>query len=181
MTITLIEPTAALVLVELQGGTLANPAIQPVDTLVANAGALLTAFRERGMPVAFATIDGMAPGRNEVGSQPMDLPAAATSPVLPVASGDISVVRRGWSAFTGTDLHEQLTARGVTQVVFAGIATSFGIESSARTAADLGYNVVVVTDATKDMSAEAHDARVAGIFRILGETGTTDEVVALLK
>ena len=39
-----------------------------------------------------------------------------------------------------------LRARGATQVVLTGIATSVGVESTARNAYDLGYNVTLVVD-----------------------------------
>jgi len=38
-----------------------------------------------------------------------------------------------WGAFHDTGLYEHLTGRGVTQVVIVGIATSVGVESTART------------------------------------------------
>ena len=56
-------------------------------------------------------------------------------------------------AFLGTKLDEELKARGVTQVVMVGVATGSGVESTARSAFDLGYNVVFVSDAMVDMSA----------------------------
>ncbi|MGP3937960.1 isochorismatase family protein [Nonomuraea sp. KM88] len=46
--------------------------------------------------------------------------------------GDITVTKRAWSAFYGTDLDLQLRRRSVTQLVLAGIATSSGVESTAR-------------------------------------------------
>jgi nicotinamidase-related amidase len=69
----------------------------------------------------------------------------------------------------------------VTQVIIVGLATSFGVESTARQAYDLGYNVVLVTDAMSDMRAEAHDNSVSRIFPILGETGTTGDILGLTQ
>lgn len=180
MTISVIDPTVALVLVDLQAATLGNPAIQPTESVVANASLLADRFRERGRTVVVATIDGMLGNRNEVGSRAMDLPEPLTEPAVAGAATDIRIVRRGWSAFTGSGLHDDLASREVTQVVLAGVATSFGIESTARSAYDLGYDVIFVADAMKDMSAESHEARLGGVFRVLGETGTTAEILSLL-
>lgn len=94
--------------------------------------------------------------------------------------GDIIVTKQQWGAFYGTDLDLQLRRRGVTQVVLAGIATSIGVESTARSAHEHGYHVTLATDAMTDMSGEAHDNSVRRIFPRLGETGTTDEIVKLL-
>jgi hypothetical protein len=71
--------------------------------------------------------------------------------------GDLEVTRGGWSAFAGTGLAEQLRARDVRQVVLVGVATTFGVESTARDAYDAGFSVLVVSDAVTDRSAADHD------------------------
>jgi len=60
------------------------------------------------------------------------------------------------------------------------VATSIGVESTARSAYDLGYNIVLVLDAMTDRSAEAHQFSVEKIFPRLGETTTTEEVLKQL-
>ena len=90
------------------------------------------------------------------------------------------VTKRNWGAFHGTDLDVQLRRRGVTQVVLTGIATSAGVESTARAAHEHGYHVTLVTDAMADRSQEVHAHSVDRIFPRLGETGSTDDVLALL-
>jgi nicotinamidase-related amidase len=101
-------------------------------------------------------------------------------PEIVPADGDTVVSRRAWSVFAGTGLAGTLAAAGVTQVVIVGLATSFGVESSARDAYDAGFNVAVAVDAISDMRAEAHENSVTRIFPILGETATAAEIVALL-
>ncbi len=68
----------------------------------------------------------------------------------------------------------------MTQVVLCGIATSAGVESTARQAHELGYHVTLAVDAMTDRSPEAHANSVARIFPRLGETGTAAEIIALL-
>ena len=70
--------------------------------------------------------------------------------------------------------------RGVTQVVIAGISTSVGVESTARSAYDLGYNVVLVVDAMTDRDPEAHRHSVEKIFPRMAETATTEDVLQKL-
>ena len=77
-------------------------------------------------------------------------------PELGPRDGDIVVTKQQWGAFYGTDLDLQLRRRGVTQVVLTGIATSIGVESTARAAHEHGYHVTVVTDAVTDMDGGAH-------------------------
>ncbi|MET7937244.1 isochorismatase family protein [Streptomyces sp. NPDC005322] len=83
-------------------------------------------------------------------------------------------------AFHGTDLDLRLRRRGVTQVVLGGVATSIGVESTARSAYEHGYHVTLATDAMTDMDAEAHRNSVEKIFPRLGEADSADAILALL-
>ena len=86
-----------------------------------------------------------------------------------------------WGAFHGTSLDAQLQALGVTQVVLSGAATSIGVESTARSAYERGYHVVLATDAMTDLDADAHHNSIERIFPRLGETATTTEVLDMLE
>jgi nicotinamidase-related amidase len=52
------------------------------------------------------------------------------------------VTKRQWGAFYATDLDQQLRRRGIRTIVLGGIATNFGVESTARAAFDRGYELV---------------------------------------
>jgi nicotinamidase-related amidase len=69
----------------------------------------------------------------------------------------------------------------VTQIFLTGVATSAGVESTARSAYDLGYHVVLVVDAMTDLNAEAHRHTVERIFPRIGETETTERVLEVLR
>ncbi|WP_405565199.1 isochorismatase family protein [Streptomyces sp. NBC_01180] len=69
---------------------------------------------------------------------------------------------------------------GATQVVLTGISTSSGVESTARSAADHGYHVVLATDAITDPDA-AHRHSLGRVFPKLGETATTGETLDMLE
>ena len=66
------------------------------------------------------------------------------------------------------------------EVVLAGISTSAGVESTARFAHELGFNVAFAVDAMTDSSLEAHTNSLTRIFPRLGESGTTAEILELL-
>ncbi len=66
-------------------------------------------------------------------------------------------------------------------MVLTGVATSIGVESTARSAYDLGYNVALVVDAITDRDADAHRHSVEKIFPRLGETATTEDVLKFLS
>ncbi|MWV48703.1 isochorismatase family protein [Rathayibacter sp. VKM Ac-2803] len=186
MTISALDPVTALVVVDLQPATAANPLVHPIGDVVARAAELASAFRAHGLTVALVTADlgRPNPGRTEVGrgrAVPVLPPEAiAPLPALGRADDDLVLVKSAWSAFGGTGLHELLAARGVTQIVLAGLTTSFGIESTARAAYDLGYSVVVATDAVTDLQAASHEGSVSRVLPVLGETGSTEDVLALL-
>jgi nicotinamidase-related amidase len=55
------------------------------------------------------------------------------------------------------------------------------VKATARSAYDLGYNVVLVVDAMTDRDADAHRHSVEKIFPRLGETVKTDDVLKLFK
>jgi nicotinamidase-related amidase len=84
-------------------------------------------------------------------------------------------------AFTNTDRDGHLKALGVTQVVVVGVATSNGVEVTARQAYELGYNVTLATDAMTDGRDGAHAHSVTRVFPRIGETGTTQQIIDLLK
>ncbi|MGW3288542.1 hydrolase [Streptomyces sp. NPDC001002] len=189
MTVTALDPRTALVVIDLQAGIVGAPT-QPYsgEEVVARTVALADAFRDRGLPVvlvrvSFAADGADAPsGRTEAAGRTGTPPEGWDLIVGELAghAGDITVTKHNWGAFHGTDLDVQLRRRGVTQIVLTGIATSIGVESTARAAYEHGYHVTLATDAMSDLSAEAHDNSVERIFPRLGERGTTAEILELL-
>jgi nicotinamidase-related amidase len=189
MTVTTIDPKTALVVIDLQAGIVGGPGVPIASAdVVARSAQLADTFRERGLPVVLVRVstakDGSdwVPGRIDGGPRPMTRPEGWDVIVDDVTGeGDIVVTKRNWGAFYGTDLDLQLRRRGVTQIVLTGIATSIGVESTARAAHEHGYNVTVAVDAVTDFSPEAHENSVERIFPRLGETGTTADIVDLVK
>ena len=183
MAATTLDPKTALLIVDLQKGILGYPAAHPMDGVVKHAGELAAAFRRHGLPVVLVNVDAGAPGRTEQVSRLAERPAGWTDllPELNQQPADHLVTKRTWGAFTNTDLESHLKKRGVTQVVIAGVATSAGVESTARHAHELGFNVTLAVDAMTDMSPEAHLNSLTRIFPRLGETGTTREIIDRLE
>jgi nicotinamidase-related amidase len=178
-----LDKKPALVVIDLQKGVVALPAAHPIDEIVQRSASLAAAFRKNGLPVVLVTVDGRAPGRTEAGPTAFSPPAEWTQlvPELEPQPGDLKVTKRTWGAFHATDLDAQLQAHDVTQVVLTGVATSAGVESTARAAHEHGYNVGLVTDAMTDASADRHANSVERIFPRLGETATTAEILERLN
>ncbi len=189
MAVTALDPKTALVVIDLQTGILALPGTPHTTAdVLARSVELADAFRAHGLPVVLvrvtAAADGSdsAPGRTEAPRRASTFPAGwdVIADELTGHSRDIVVTKRNWSAFYGTDLDLHLRRRGVTQIVLTGVATSIGVESTARAAHEHGYHVTVAGDAVTDTDAEAHRNSVERIFPRLAETGTTGEILDLL-
>jgi nicotinamidase-related amidase len=183
MALTTLDPNTALIIIDLQKGIVGLPGIDSVGDVIDNARALADAFRARGLPVVLVNVTGGAPGRTEQPPrQTGAFPEGWTDliPELDRQPGDITVTKRTWGAFASTDLDARLKARGVTQVVIAGIATATGVEATARQAYEQGFNVTLAIDAMTDNRPHAHDYSIANVFPRLGETGTTREIIDLL-
>ncbi|MEU6186656.1 isochorismatase family protein [Nocardia sp. NPDC047038] len=186
MTVTALDPSSALVLVDLQNALIDAPTVPYTGReVVARAVELARAFHEHSAPVVLVRVtaraDGAdaAPGRSDISSPPGSLPDGWDVIVDDLAGhpDDITVTKRTWGAFYGTDLDLQLRRRRVTQIVLAGLTTSIGVESTARAAFEHGYHVTLATDAMADLNVEAHRNSIERIFPLLGETGCTAEIV----
>lgn len=182
MALTTLDPNTALMIIDLQKGIVGLPLIHPIEGVIARARALADAFRERGLPVVLVNVAGGAPGRTEQPRQMGSRPDGWTDliPELDRKAADIVATKRTWGAFASTDLDAELKARGVTQVVIAGVATGTGVESTARQAYEAGFNVTLALDAMTDTRPEAHGYSIKNIFPRLGETGTSQEIIDLL-
>jgi len=177
-----LDSSAALIVIDLQKGIAGMPTVHPASEIIGRAAQLARAFRERGWPVVLVNATGAAPGRTDAGPRNFSFPPDWTEfvPELEQHPNDHVVSKQRWGAFIGTSLDDYLRQCGVTQVFLTGISTSAGVESTARSAYDYGYNVVLVVDAMTDRDADAHRHSVEKIFPRLGETATTDDVLKLL-
>jgi nicotinamidase-related amidase len=182
MPITTLDPKTALITIDLQKGIVGLPTAHPAGSVVQRAGQLAAAFRAAGLPVVLVNVAGGAPGRTEQSMAGRQFPPDWTDlvPELNRQPSDHTITKRTWGAFTNTGLEKLLRELGVTQVVIAGIATSIGVESTARSAYELGFNVTLAVDCMTDMRPEAHDSSINFIFPRLGETGSTQQIIDLL-
>lgn len=174
--------TTALVLIDLQQGIVAgDKGPRSGQEVVETAKTLADRFRTAGAPVVLVHV-AFAPG--DAPSRQVDKPSLPerSSPGFETLvdglrhEGDIVVLKHHWGAFTGTDLDLQLRRRGIRTIVLAGMATNFGVESTARSAWELSYNIVVVEDACTSRSAELHDFAVANILPQISRLTSTDAI-----
>jgi nicotinamidase-related amidase len=183
MALTTLDLKTALVIIDLQKGIVSLPTAHPIAEVIEHASALINAFRSHGLPVVLVNVAGRPSGRTEQSRLGGALPAGWTDliPELNQQPGDRAITKHTPGAFTGTGLEEYLHGAGATQIVLAGVATSIGVESTARQAYEFGFHITLAVDAMTDLSMESHDHSVSKIFPRLGETGTTQQILDLLK
>jgi len=187
-----IDPRrSALVVIDLQKGITAG-SYQPHSSpeVVARTNRLSAAFREAGGAVVRVSVD-FARQFADVPDRPCDIPAqrgpdgppagfADPDEALAMDDGDITIVKRQWGAFYGTELDLQLRRRGIDTIVLCGIATNMGVESTARDAWERHYTLFFAEDAMTSFSAPMHAFPVEAIFPRLGFVRSCDEIIGMI-
>ena len=164
----------ALVMIDLQKGIVDRElAPRTGAAVIEGSRRVARRFRDAGAPVVLVRVDfapdfrDAPPGRVDAPLGGGDGPRAADwSELAPdlAEPGDVIVTKRHWGAFHGTELDLQLRRRGVDTIVLGGIATNYGVESTARAAWEHGYHVVVVEDLCASVSTPLHEMSMAHVM-----------------
>lgn len=190
MTLALDPATTALIVIDLQRGIVARTAApHSASEVVERCATLAEAFRSQKalvilVHVAFSNDDRdklkpEADSPNPPGPLPPDW--SEIVPEIGPHPGDIVITKRQWGAFYGTGLELQLRRRGIRTIVFGGIATNFGVESTARDAYERGFEQVFVEDAMSGLTAGAHEFAITTIFPRIGRVRSVADVLAAIK
>jgi len=179
----------ALVVIDLQvaikgmGRMLAPHSLEDVCSRTA---AVAKALRDQGGLAVYVRVDpaDMIQRLTDVPSRGLaEYPADATT-LLPesgyLKGVDMVTTKRSWGAFHNTDLNAKLREKSIDTILITGVATNMGVESTARSAADIGYNVVFLEDAMSSMSAEMHAFPFQLLFPRLGRVRSTAQVLEAL-
>ena len=188
MTMDLDARTTALVVIDLQRGIVSRDTKpHSAADVVARCARMASRFRElRGtvvlVNVAYSADDGdrltpMTDAPPPV-SGPLPPDWGELVPELERSPNDILITKHQWGAFYGTELDLQLRRRNVRSIVIGGIATNFGVESTARDAWERNYQIYFAEDAMAGMSAEAHEFAIRNIFPRIGLVRSTEDVLA---
>jgi nicotinamidase-related amidase len=189
---TLETRTTALVLIDLQQGIIGfAKAPYSAAEVLHNAAQLAERVRAGGGVVVRVRVGFSADGGDMLRS-PTDTPAPMppgglpsnwlSDPAeLPIQPGDLPILKHHWNAFNGTELDLQLRRRGIKTVVLGGLVTPFGVESTARTGWELGYEMVFAEDLSSAPAAELHLHSMRHVLPRLGRVRCTAEVLAALS
>jgi nicotinamidase-related amidase len=188
MALTLDSKTTALVLIDLQNGIMGMP-VQPhsSDAVIKASSTMADAFRKKHAKVVYVRVDmnNLTPmivdrSRRDPNAPPFPAIASELVPTAGFQDGDLLITKRHWSAFGQTELEDTLKKLGVTTIVLGGVATNIGVESTARHAVAVGFQVVIAEDACSTFEADAHTFAMEKIFPMMGRVRTSQEIVDAL-
>lgn len=176
-------------------GELHDAYIERVQRIVVPAvQRLQRAFRQVGAPVIFLTVGsivgdlsdmpprfrrgaehwrrlGIEPPYARVGTREI----AVLDEIAPLPDEPV-LVKTGASGFTASPLERLLWNRGVREIAFVGVSTTFCVESTLRDAADRGFDVVLVEDGCADSTPESHQRGLANCAAF-GRVASADVVI----
>jgi nicotinamidase-related amidase len=95
--------------------------------------------------------------------------------------GELVLNKNSIGAFNSTALDQMLRNFGVESLVLTGVATNACVETTARDAADRGYNCILAEDGCATMDEPSHIATLLSFGRLFGKVSTADETIALLQ
>lgn len=167
----------ALVVIDLQKGIVASStAPHPAAQVIEHSARLLAHARLCGILPVLVHVGGASDWADRL--LPIaDEPAIARKlpsdwsefvPEIAPKSGEVVILKRQWGAFYGTDLDLQLRRRHINTLIFCGIATEFGVESTARDAYERGFHQFFIEDAMSGLSKSAHYNAIERIFPRMG-------------
>jgi nicotinamidase-related amidase len=140
--------------------------ITPIPKQFQSSWYLYTMMRRFNVKEISELPDFMAPGSKE-----REIPKA-----LQPEDGDIVLDKPAGSIFIGTNFEYMMRGRAITTLIFTGIATEFGIESSARDASNRGFYPVVVSDCVSSWDKDAHERSLRNLDKIVIVT-KSDEIL----
>ena len=160
---------------------------------------LLDFFRAHGLRIVYTTVASELPdGRDlmpifqqrnaanraavgDVAIPPRGDAWARIVTALEPRPGELVVNKTTYGSFSSTGLDHTLRSLGITALVVGGVVTNVCVETTARDAADRGYDIVLLDDGCAAFSPEIHEATLLSFQGPFGRVRTADEVLALLK
>lgn len=145
----------------------------------ANMARLLTAWRSAGLPVRHALHSSQSPESPLFADKPGYEPKPETAP----AAGEPVYVKRVNSCFIGTDLEQDLRKAGADSLVVVGLTTNHCVSTTVRMAANLGFLVYLVADATATFERRALDGsmRPADEVHLAALSDLSDEFATIVN
>ncbi len=172
-----IDPQrSALLVMDYQPAVLAS--LSETEALLARLAEAIATVRQAGVHVVYvrvafddpdyekipATNKALAPFAASGRFLHHEAPESAVHHQVAPEPGDIIVRKTRVSAFSTTDLDEQLRSRDIDTVILAGVSTSGVVLSTVRDAADRDYRIYVIADGSADRDSDVHDVLTRNVF-----------------
>jgi len=155
--------------------------------LVTKVGCAIEKARAAGIPVIYVVVSfrvgapevspnnkGFAAAKERFGNIPPET-FMTIAPEIGPKEGEVTVIKRRVSAFTGSDLEVILRAQGIQHIVLTGISTSGVVLSTTREAADKDYRITILADCCADPDEEVHQLLITKIFPRQANVVSLDE------
>ena len=134
--------TTALLIIDVQAGLCSGPyEVFESARVIGNINLLSQRMRERGLPVVVVQHE------EDEGTLELDSPGWQLAEGLVTTPQDVFIRKAASDAFQNTELHAQLKARGVTNLIVCGMQSDFCVDSTVRRALALGLPLTLVSDA----------------------------------
>lgn len=177
---------AALLVMDIQQATVAM--LSNSETYLATLSNAINKARANNIPVIYVVI-GFRSGYPEISPNSKNFTMIKNNPAmkfdtedamkvhsaLAPEQGDITIIKKRVSAFTGSDLEVVLRSMGIKHIVLTGIATSGVVLSTLREAADKDYTITVLSDCCADRDEEVHRVLTTKIFPRQADVITSGE------
>jgi nicotinamidase-related amidase len=176
---------SALLVMDMQSSILNR--LTDASSVLVNVKKALGLARNRKIPVIYVVV-GFRPGTPEINTNNKAFTTYKQSlvsanmeemikihPELSPQPGEVTVVKRRVSAFTGSDLEVVLKAFSVQHLIITGVSTSGVVLSTIREAADKDYTLTVLSDCCADLDEEVHRVLMNKVFPRQADVMTLDE------
>jgi nicotinamidase-related amidase len=184
------------------GASLGND-VSRITKIVPDVKRLIQGFRDAGLPVIHTMechkpdLSDLSPAKRNRGKPTLRIgddgpmgriliageAGTAILPELAPIDGEIVIEKPGKGAFYATELGDVLEARGISQLVFAGVTTEVCVQTTMREANDRGYECLLAEEATESYFPEFKEAAIAMIRAqgaIVGWTAHVDDILEVI-
>ena len=190
-----LEPSkSAVIVVDMQRFFVEAAPFEAMRRIVPSTARVLRAARAAGMTVVHVKTEFRAdmtdtgrPGsrtrqmmESAGGGLTQGGPGAEIVSALAPAPLDLVVVKKCFSGFAATDLHDVLTEHRIETLLFAGGTTTVCVESTLRDGMFLGYNAVLLSDCTADMSPALQESALQRVDMFFGWVCDSSDLLAWL-
>lgn len=175
----------ALLVMDMQSSILRN--LADSKAIIGNVAKAIAHARDHKIPLIYVVV-GFRPGTPEISTNNKSFGAArerfasmtpeewmTIEPALTPEAGEVVVIKRRISAFTGSDLEVILRAFKTQHLILSGVSTSGVVLSTLREAADRDYRLTILSDCCGDGDEEVHRVLTTKIFPRQADVMTVEE------